>query len=163
MIDLAFVLAALALLIVLAYRGVTLLIAAPAAALLAALLTGGLPILGAYTQIFMTNTGSFIIAFFPLFMLGAACCTEATRARDRPSRAGDQATRTEFGRPRPSMRLRTATPMATSVACAASEWKRSASPRTPFQRAIWLSTPARVLYPLLRCQAIRPFSAMVWM
>ncbi|MFC5356481.1 GntP family permease [Azospirillum himalayense] len=71
MIDLASVLAALALLIVLAYRGVTLLIAAPAAALLAALLTGGLPILGAYTQIFMTNTGSFIVSFFPLFMLGA--------------------------------------------------------------------------------------------
>lgn len=71
MIDLVFVLVALALLVFLAYRGVTLLIAAPAAALLAALLTGGLPILGAYTQIFMTNTGSFIISFFPLFMLGA--------------------------------------------------------------------------------------------
>jgi H+/gluconate symporter-like permease len=40
-------------------------------ALLAALLTGGLPILGAYTQIFMSNTGSFIVSFFPLFMLGA--------------------------------------------------------------------------------------------
>ena len=71
MIDLAAVLFALGLLMLLAYRGVTLLIAAPAAALLAALLTGGLPILGAYTQIFMSNTGSFIISFFPLFMLGA--------------------------------------------------------------------------------------------
>ena len=44
---------------------------APAMALLAAMLTGGLPLLAAYTQIFMTNTGDFIIAFFPLFMLGA--------------------------------------------------------------------------------------------
>ncbi len=71
MTDLAAVLVALALLILLAYRGMTLLIAAPATALLAALLTGGLPILGAYTQIFMSNTGSFIVSFFPLFMLGA--------------------------------------------------------------------------------------------
>jgi H+/gluconate symporter-like permease len=71
MLDLVAVLIALGLLMYLAYRGVTLLILAPAMALLAALLTGGLPILGAYTQIFMSNTGSFIIAFFPLFMLGA--------------------------------------------------------------------------------------------
>lgn len=71
MIDLAAVLVALGLLMYLAYRGVTLLIAAPATALLAALLTGGLPILGAYTQIFMSNTGAFIVSFFPLFMLGA--------------------------------------------------------------------------------------------
>lgn len=71
MFDLAVVLLALGLLIYLAYRGITLLILAPATALLAALLTGGLPILGAYTQVFMSNTGAFIISFFPLFMLGA--------------------------------------------------------------------------------------------
>ena len=71
MIDLASILLALGLLIYLAYRGVTLLILAPAMALLAALLTGGLPILGAYTQVFMSNTGAFIVSFFPLFMLGA--------------------------------------------------------------------------------------------
>ena len=71
MLDLVAVLIALGLLMYLAYRGVTLLILAPAMALLAALLTGGLPILGAYTQIFMSNTGSFIVSFFPLFMLGA--------------------------------------------------------------------------------------------
>ena len=71
MLDLVAVLLALGLLMYLAYRGVTLLILAPAMALLAALLTGGLPILGAYTQIFMTNTGAFIVSFFPLFMLGA--------------------------------------------------------------------------------------------
>ena len=54
---------------------------------------------------------------FPL-SLRMACCSEVSGARDRPSPVGDQATRTEFGRPRSSMRLRTMTPMATSVACA---------------------------------------------
>jgi H+/gluconate symporter-like permease len=71
MIDILAILLSLGLLMYLAFRGVTLLILAPAMALLAALLTGGLPLLAAYTQIFMTNTGEFIIAFFPLFMLGA--------------------------------------------------------------------------------------------
>jgi len=71
MIDIIFVLAALGLLMYLAFRGITLILLAPLMALLAVLLTGGLPILAAYTQIFMTNTGDFIVAFFPLFMLGA--------------------------------------------------------------------------------------------
>jgi len=71
MIDLFAVLLALALLIYLAYRGFSLLLLAPGAALLAALLSGGMPILGAFTQIYMINTGQFIIAFFPLFLLGA--------------------------------------------------------------------------------------------
>ena len=71
MIDLVFVLVALGLLMYLAFRGITLIILAPAAALLAVALTGSLPVLAAYTQIFMTNTGDFIIAFFPLFLLGA--------------------------------------------------------------------------------------------
>ena len=70
MFDLLVVLLALGLLIYLAFRGITLILLSPAAALLAAGLTGGLPILAAYTQIFMTNTGQFIIAFFPLFLLG---------------------------------------------------------------------------------------------
>jgi H+/gluconate symporter-like permease len=71
MIDLAAVLVALGLLMYLAFRGITLLILAPGMALLAALLTGGLPILATYTQIFMSNTGSFVVSFFPLFLLGA--------------------------------------------------------------------------------------------
>ena len=71
MIDILAILFALGLLMYLAFRGVTLLLLSPGMALLAALLTGGLPLLAAYTQIFMTNTGEFIIAFFPLFMLGA--------------------------------------------------------------------------------------------
>jgi H+/gluconate symporter-like permease len=71
MFDLVAVLFALGLLMYLAYRGITLILVAPGAALLAVLLTGGLPILAAYTQVFMTNTGQFIAAFFPLFLLGA--------------------------------------------------------------------------------------------
>lgn len=71
MFDIVAVLIALGLLMYLAFRGFTLILLAPATALFAAALTGGLPILGAYTQIFMTNTGQFIISFFPLFLLGA--------------------------------------------------------------------------------------------
>jgi H+/gluconate symporter-like permease len=71
MLDLLAVLLALGLLMYLAFRGVSLLLLAPGTALLAVLLTGGLPILAAYTQVFMSNAGQFIIAFFPLFMLGA--------------------------------------------------------------------------------------------
>lgn len=71
MFDVGVVLVILGLLIYLAYVGYSLLLLAPGLALLAAFLTGGLPILAAYTKIFMTNAGDFIIAFFPLFMLGA--------------------------------------------------------------------------------------------
>ncbi len=71
MIDILAILLALGLLMYLAFRGVTLLLLAPCMALLAVVLTGGLPVLAALTQIFMPNTGDFIIAFFPLFLLGA--------------------------------------------------------------------------------------------
>ena len=71
MLDLIIVLVALGLLIYFAFKGITLIILGPAAALLAAVATGDLPVLGAFTQIFMTNTGSFIVSFFPLFLLGA--------------------------------------------------------------------------------------------
>ncbi|NBC31067.1 MAG: GntP family permease [Alphaproteobacteria bacterium] len=71
MIGVAGILIALGLLMYLAFRGVTVLILGPAMAALAILIAGGLPILGAYTQVFMTSLGDFIIAYFPLFMLGA--------------------------------------------------------------------------------------------
>src|SRR4051812_33331014 len=51
-------------------------------------------------------------------------------------------TRTEFGPPRSSIRLRTWAATATSVARASSLWKRSPSPITCFQRANWPSIPA---------------------
>jgi len=65
------VLAALGALIYLAYRGVSLLLLAPVMALAAALVGGGVPVLAAYTQVFMEAMGQFIIAYFPLFLLGA--------------------------------------------------------------------------------------------
>ncbi len=60
----------LCLLIFLAFRGVSILILAPALAVFAAALSG-LPVLASYTQIFMPNTGAFIVTYFPLFLLGA--------------------------------------------------------------------------------------------
>ncbi|MGI9479948.1 MAG: GntP family permease, partial [Hyphomicrobiaceae bacterium] len=71
MIDILSVFLSLGLLMYLAFRGVTLLLLAPLMALLAVLLTGGLPLLASYTQIFMINVGDFVVAFFPLFLLGA--------------------------------------------------------------------------------------------
>ncbi|WP_191082655.1 GntP family permease [Roseococcus microcysteis] len=70
MIGLAGVLLALGLLIFLAYRGISVLLLAPAMALLAAVFAGA-PLLGLYTQVFMTSAGGFVISFFPLFLLGA--------------------------------------------------------------------------------------------
>jgi H+/gluconate symporter-like permease len=62
---------ALALLMYLAYRGISVLIAAPLMALVAVLFAAEAPILGTYTQVFMKETGNFIILYFPLFLLGA--------------------------------------------------------------------------------------------
>lgn len=62
---------ALALLMYLAFRGISVLILGPTMAIVAVLIAGGLPILATYTQIFMQSTGDFIILFFPLFILGA--------------------------------------------------------------------------------------------
>ena len=71
MIGILGIVVALGLLMYLAFRGLSVLILGPVMALVAVLIAGGLPILGAYTQIFMQNTGNFIILVFPLFMLGA--------------------------------------------------------------------------------------------
>ena len=65
------VFAVLALLMYLAFRGISLLVLAPALALLAVVVTGDLPVLAAYTQVFMSATGGFVTSFFPLFLLGA--------------------------------------------------------------------------------------------
>jgi len=70
MTGLAGILLALGLLIFLAYRGVSVLLLAPAMALLAAAFAGA-PLLGLYTQVFMSSAGGFVVAFFPLFLLGA--------------------------------------------------------------------------------------------
>jgi H+/gluconate symporter-like permease len=64
------VLAALGLLIGLAYRGWSVLLLAPAAALAAALFAGD-PLLAHWTQTFMGSAAAFIAQFFPIFLLGA--------------------------------------------------------------------------------------------
>jgi H+/gluconate symporter-like permease len=64
------ILLGLALLISLALRGWSVLLLAPAAALLAAALAGE-PLLANWTQIFMSSAATFLAQFFPLFLLGA--------------------------------------------------------------------------------------------
>ncbi|HJZ17588.1 MAG TPA: GntP family permease [Stellaceae bacterium] len=64
------ILVGLALLVWLAYRGWSILLLAPGAALIAAAFAGG-PLLAYWTQTFMDNGSRFIAQFFPLFLLGA--------------------------------------------------------------------------------------------
>src|SRR5579863_3788683 len=64
------ILVGLGLLIWLAFRGWSVLLLAPAAALVAALM-GGQPLLANWTQIFMGSAARFLAQFFPLFLLGA--------------------------------------------------------------------------------------------
>jgi H+/gluconate symporter-like permease len=71
MIGILVIVAALAALMYLAYRGFSLLLLTPALAILAVLIAEQGPLLASYTQIFMEATGGFIIQYFPLFLLGA--------------------------------------------------------------------------------------------
>jgi H+/gluconate symporter-like permease len=64
------ILLGLALLIWLAFRGWSILVLAPAAALIAAAFAGG-PLLAYWTQTFMDSAARFVAQFFPLFLLGA--------------------------------------------------------------------------------------------
>jgi H+/gluconate symporter-like permease len=64
------ILLALGLLIWLVYRGWSVLLLAPAAALVAAAVAGE-PLLAHWTQTFMTSAARFLAPFFPLFLLGA--------------------------------------------------------------------------------------------
>jgi H+/gluconate symporter-like permease len=61
----------LGLLMYLAYRGINVLILAPILAMLAVLMSGDLPVMATYTQVFMRALGGYVILYFPLFMLGA--------------------------------------------------------------------------------------------
>ena len=64
------ILLALGLLIWLAYRGWSVLLLAPASALVAAAFAGE-PLLAHWTQTFMGSAARFLAQFFPLFLLGA--------------------------------------------------------------------------------------------
>lgn len=64
------ILLSLAVLITLAYRGHSVIAIAPIAASIAVIMSGA-PLLASYTQIFMPALGRFMVAFFPLFLVGA--------------------------------------------------------------------------------------------
>jgi H+/gluconate symporter-like permease len=64
------ILVGLALLILFAFRGWSVLLLAPAAALVAAAF-GREPLLANWTQIFMSSAARFLAQFFPIFLLGA--------------------------------------------------------------------------------------------
>jgi H+/gluconate symporter-like permease len=64
------ILVGLGLLVSLAFRGWSVLLLAPAAALVAALF-GGEPLLASWTQTFMRSAAGFLAQFFPIFLLGA--------------------------------------------------------------------------------------------
>src|SRR5262247_1861161 len=68
--DLLGILGALGLLIWLAFRGWSVLLLAPCAALVAAAVAGE-PLLAHWTQTFMGSASEFLAQFFPLFLLGA--------------------------------------------------------------------------------------------
>jgi H+/gluconate symporter-like permease len=57
--------------IILAYRGVSVIILSPTLALLAVLMGTDGSLLAHYTQIFMVKLGGFAVSYFPLFMLSA--------------------------------------------------------------------------------------------
>jgi H+/gluconate symporter-like permease len=64
------ILVGLGLLVLLAFRGWSVLLLAPAAALVAAAF-GGEPLLANWTQVFMGSAARFLAQFFPIFLLGA--------------------------------------------------------------------------------------------
>ncbi len=70
LIGLAGILGGLGLLIVLAFRGWSMLLLAPIAAVFAALFSRE-PLLAHWTQTFMGSASEFVARFFPLFLLGA--------------------------------------------------------------------------------------------
>ncbi|MFO0109627.1 MAG: GntP family permease [Alphaproteobacteria bacterium] len=70
MLGLFGILTGLALLMVLAFRGWTILLLAPLAALVTAAFSGQ-PLLAHWTQTFMPAAAGFLAQFFPLFLLGA--------------------------------------------------------------------------------------------
>ena len=69
--DILIVLFALAFLMLVAYRGVSVILFAPVAALMAVLLTDPKLVLPFYSGVFMDRTAGFIKLYFPVFLLGA--------------------------------------------------------------------------------------------
>jgi H+/gluconate symporter-like permease len=70
-LDILIVLLALGLLIFVAYRGFSVIVFAPVAALFAVVLTEPFAVLPFYSGVFMDKLGLFVKLYFPLFLLGA--------------------------------------------------------------------------------------------
>jgi len=70
MLSVAGIVVSLILLVALSFRGLSVLLIAPVAGLMAAALSDA-PLLASYTQVFMRALGSFAALYFPLFLLGA--------------------------------------------------------------------------------------------
>jgi len=70
-LDILIVLFALAFLMLVAYRGFSVILFAPVAALMAVLLTDPKLVLPFYSGVFMDRTAGFIKLYFPVFLLGA--------------------------------------------------------------------------------------------
>lgn len=86
----------LGLLVLFAFRGWSVLLLAPLAALVAALFDGE-PLLANLTQVFMVNAAAFLAQFFPIFLLGAVfgklmddCGAVTSVARFMAERLGEQ-------------------------------------------------------------------------
>jgi H+/gluconate symporter-like permease len=71
MIGLFGLVLSLALLITLAYRGASVIVLAPLLAAVAVAFSADVPLLAAYTQIFMPALARFLAKYFPIFLLGA--------------------------------------------------------------------------------------------
>ncbi|MBE6069520.1 MAG: GntP family permease [Clostridium lundense] len=71
MIGVIGIIISLALLMYLAYRGITVLLLAPVLALLAVVFSGEMPLLVTYTELFMKDFAGYAKTYFPLFLLGA--------------------------------------------------------------------------------------------
>jgi H+/gluconate symporter-like permease len=76
MIEVGGICFSLLLLMLLAWRGASLIVIAPLCVLAAVVTDGRTPALAAYTQIFMPGVGQFIARYFPLFLLGAIFGTQ---------------------------------------------------------------------------------------
>jgi H+/gluconate symporter-like permease len=70
-IDFLVVLASLVFLMIVAYRGFSVILFAPVAALLAVLLTSPADVLPMYGSVFLDRMVGFLKLYFPVFLLGA--------------------------------------------------------------------------------------------
>jgi hypothetical protein len=80
-----------------------------------------------------------------VFQVHGALVHGGRRARISPWFVDHQAARTEFGRPRSNMRLRTLTAILVSTSYDGRPWERKVSPMMRLYRLIVPSTPALAL------------------